>query len=110
MFLEILNLFGNFLTIFAHSSILPVNSYVEYIPGNTNLIFSVPHDGNINLTSFPVRRNGCKDMGGICIFPGSDHCDPEKIFEADIVADLNAKVIAQTVYDKYVESTGKYPH
>ena len=30
--------------------------------------------------------------------------------EADIVADLNAKVITRTVYDKYVESTGKYPH
>ena len=110
MLFELINLFGNLVTIFAHSSILPVNNYVEYIPGNTNLIFSVPHDGSINLTSIPVRRNGCKDLAGVCIFPGSEDCDPDKICEADIVADLNAKVIARTVYDKYVESTGKYPH
>ena len=102
MFFELLNFCGNFLTIFGHSSILPVNGYVEYMPGNTNLIFSVPHDGSINLTSIPVRRNGCMDLAGVCIFPGGDECDPNKICEADIVADLNAKVIARTVYGKYV--------
>eukprot|EP00090_Calanus_glacialis_P016318 TRINITY_DN25571_c0_g1_i1.p1 TRINITY_DN25571_c0_g1~~TRINITY_DN25571_c0_g1_i1.p1 ORF type:complete len:317 (-),score=83.23 TRINITY_DN25571_c0_g1_i1:111-950(-) len=84
--------------------------HVEYIPGNTNLIFSVPHDGSINLTSIPVRRNGCKDAEDVCLYPGKDDCHPEKICKVITGADLNAKVITRTVYDKYVESTGKYPH
>ena len=31
--------------------------YVEYSPGNTNLVFTVPHDGQTYLTSIPTRQN-----------------------------------------------------
>ena len=44
--------------------------YVEYIPGNTNFIFSVAHDGSMNLTSILVRQNDCEDSDGVCIYPG----------------------------------------
>jgi len=112
MFLEFVNLLGVFLSIFvsSFSPPAPSNVYVEYIPGNTNLIFSVPHDGDTNLTSIPLRRNGCKDSEGVCIYPGKEECDPDKICKVIIGADLNAKDIAKTVFDKYVESTGKTPH
>jgi len=110
MLLEIAQLLGLFLTVLVYSSDPPENPYVEYIPGNTNLIFSVPHDGNINLTSIPVRRNGCKDSEGVCIYPGKDECDPDKICKVITWADFNAKVIARTVFEKFVENTGKTPH
>ena len=110
MLLEVVELIGIFLGISVYSLPPPANQYVEYIPGNTNLIFSVPHDGIVNLTSIPVRKDGCKDSQGVCIYPGSEDCDPQKICKADTVADFNAKDIARTVFDKYVESTGKTPH
>ena len=31
--------------------------YVEYSPGNTNLVFTVPHDGQTKLASIPIRQN-----------------------------------------------------
>jgi len=33
------------------------NRYVEYSPGNTNLVFTVPHDGQTKLASIPIRQN-----------------------------------------------------
>lgn len=92
------------------SAIPPENPYVEYVPGNTNLIFSVPHDGNINLTSIPVRRDGCKNTHGVCVYPAMEECESEMICQVDIVADLNAKVITKIVFENYVKNTGKTPH
>ena len=34
-----------------------VYRYVEYSPGNTNLVFTVPHDGQTKLASIPIRQN-----------------------------------------------------
>ena len=92
------------------SSLPPFDPYVEYVPGNTNLIFSVPHDGRINLTSIPIRQDGCKDANGICKYPGTGECKSDAICKVDVVGDLNAAVITRIVYNTYVESTGKYPH
>merc|ERR1711936_332807 len=110
MILAFVELLGVFLGIIALSSFPPENEYVEYIPGNTNLIFSVPHDGIVNLTSIPVRKNGCKNSDDVCIYPGNDDCDPEKVCKVITWADYNAKDIARTVFEKYVENTGKTPH
>merc|ERR1712222_316415 len=44
------------------------NRYVEYSPGNTNLVSTVPHDGQTRLDSIPIRENGCRDVvGGVAI-------------------------------------------
>jgi hypothetical protein len=42
MLLEVVELLGICLAMFVYSSDPPENMHVEYIPGNTNLIFSVP--------------------------------------------------------------------
>jgi len=84
--------------------------YVEYIRGDTNLIFSVPHDGNINLTSIPARKNGCKNLDGICVYPGNDKCHPKDVCKVVTGADLNSLVIARAVFASYVTSTGRTPH
>ena len=99
-----------FLVYYVSSETPPNNPYVEYIQGNTNLIFSVPHDGRINLTSIPIRTNGCKDPSGTCKYPGKDDCETDNICKVITGADLNAAVITRKVYETYVESTGKYPH
>jgi len=110
MVIEIAN-FLLFFTLSAYSSPPPPsNPYVEYIPGNTNLIFSVSHEGSINITSIPIRQDGCKDSTGMCLYPAREDCPAENICKADTVADFNAKVITQTVFDTYVKNTGKTPH
>lgn len=46
-----------------------VNRFVEYIPGDTNLIISVPHGGYLTPSSIPDRSPGCLDDSGVCHFP-----------------------------------------
>ena len=102
MFFEFVNFLGLLVGIFVYSSEPepPSNPHVEYIRGDANLIFSVPHDGKTNLTSIPVRKNGCKDSHGVCVYPGKDDCDPESICKVITWADYNAQVIARTVFEK----------
>ena len=59
--LVILSSISQFISVTASS---PQHPYVEYIPGNTNLIFSVPHDGKVKLPNIPVRKPGCRDDNG----------------------------------------------
>jgi len=62
--------------------------YVEYRAGNLPLIFSAPHDGNLEPESIPDRLcDGCV-----------------------LVNDAWTKPITEGVYDKIVELTGCYPH
>ena len=112
MLIEVANFLGLLLGVFVYSSEPepPSNPYVEYIRGDTNLIFSVPHDGRINLTSIPIRKNGCKDSLGVCVYPGKDDCDPGDVCKVVTGADLNAAVIARTVFATYIENTGRTPH
>ena len=67
MIIEILELVGLLLAVdgvVTEEYRPPDHPYVEYIPGNTNLIFSVPHDGKVKLPNIPVRKPGCKDDNG----------------------------------------------
>ena len=112
MLIEVANFFGLMVGMFVFSSEPepPSNPHVEYIRGDTNLIFSVPHDGKTNLTSIPVRRNGCKDTQGVCVYPGKDDCAPDDVCKVVTWADFNALVIARTVFANYVTNTGRTPH
>ena len=58
--LVILSSFSQFFPVTAS----PQHPYIEYIPGNTNLIFSVPHDGREKLDIIPVRKPGCRNDEG----------------------------------------------
>ena len=66
MIIEILELVGLLLAFdgVATEDRPPQHPYVEYIPGNTNLVISVPHDGRVEPPSIPMRRPGCRDSGG----------------------------------------------
>merc|ERR1712212_1365111 len=66
------------------------NRYVEYSPGNTNLVFTVPHDGQTYLTSIPTRQNGCRDVvGGVCYYPSSEDCQKPFLCRAVLRSDVN---------------------
>jgi len=110
MLLEIAEVISLLFIIHVHSGGPPSNPYVEYIQGDTNLIFSVPHDGTVNLTSVPVRKNGCKDSQGVCVYPGKANCDDEAVCKVITWADYNAAMITRTVFNTYLANTGKTPH
>ena len=77
MIIEILELVGLLLAVdgvVTEEYRLPDHPYVEYIPGNTNLVISVPHDGRVEPPGIPLRRPGCRDSeGGSQVVP-ADHC------------------------------------
>ena len=54
------------------------NNFVEYRPGNTNLIISVPHDGFQRPNQLPNRTHGCRNKprseGGLCQYPWTPDC------------------------------------
>ena len=48
--------------------------FFQYLPGDTNLVITVPHGGSTKPSGWPERRKGCKDANNDCIY-GSD-CTP----------------------------------
>ena len=85
-------------------------SYVEYIPGDTNLIFTVPHDGKETPDHLPTRQQGCQDSKGVCKFPGKKNCKKNKICTVATKGDANTQDIARTVFTEFKKITGKTPH
>jgi len=100
---------------------------VEYVPGDTNLIFSVPHDGEFKLRSVPQREPGCgkvgKDKsacvytyrepgctGENCIRPGGGKCTEEKSCWVVTYVDRNTRKIARRAWEKFRDMTGLTPH
>lgn len=87
------------------------NRYVEYSPGNTNLIFTVPHDGQIRPKSIPTRKNGCRDVvGGVCFYPSKEGCQKPFLCKALIFSDSNTHDFAKRSRAAFTESTGLVPH
>jgi len=56
-------------TLLSRDVFFGVNRYVEYVPGDTNLIVSIPHGGYLKPSSIPDRTPGCRDRSGVCQFP-----------------------------------------
>jgi len=91
--------------------------YVEYSPGDTNLIISVPHDGFIHPHTIPNRTDGCRDMiGGTCEYPLREDC-PSKGPKTDewycravTYSDSNTQDIAREFIREFVTLTGRRPH
>jgi len=107
---------------FSQDTIFKGSGTVEYIPGNINLLISVPHDGTIKLKEIPDRRNGLK-VDGKCKY-GKDidkkvssttQCKEKYkrlCCKAVVVRDLNASTIAETAVQEYVRLSGgkERPH
>ena len=84
--------------------------YVEYIPGNINLIFTVPHNGYEKSDYMPTRKHGCENNKGVCQFPGKESCSKSKICKVATLGDAHTQEIARTVFNTFVKNTGKTPH
>ena len=84
--------------------------YVEYFPGNINLVFTVPHNGYEKPDHMPTRKHGCKNMVGVCKFPGKDKCSKSKICKVATLGDAHTQEMARTVFNTFVRNTGKTPH
>lgn len=69
-----------------------LNSYIEYIAGNTPVVISAPHGGTISPSSIPDRI--AANCGGA----------------ATTIADLNTVELARSMQQRYFARFGKYPH
>jgi len=83
--------------------------YVDYTPGNINLILTVPHNG-IRKSNIPKRKPGCKNDEGVCQYPGKENCSQKKICKVVTLADANTKEIAKVAFDTFVNNTKMTPH
>jgi len=96
------------------------HKYVEYTPGNINLIISVPHDGFIHAATIPNRTDGCRDKhrdeGGVCEYPVREDC-PSKGPRTDdwycravTYADAFTQDIAKSFMREFEKMTGRRPY
>merc|ERR1719153_1376074 len=85
-------------------------NYVDYIPGDLNLILSVPHNGNMRPDDMPTRQPGCENRNGVCEFPGKENCNKDKVCKVATLGDSQTQEIARILFDKFVENTGRMPH
>ena len=92
----------------------PRHPHVEFIPGNTNLVISAPHDGTVKPPNIPVRQAGCRrETGGECQFSRDqreEECQTDLQCGVVTARDTNSAQIARVVFTKYQELTGLTPH
>ena len=94
----------------------PQHPYVEFIPGNTNLVLSAPHDGTVEPPNIPMRRPGCRrERGAQCEYNRKEveeevECQPELVCRVITGRDTASSEIARVVFTKYLELTGLTPH
>jgi len=96
------------------------NEYIEYRPGNTNLIISVPHDGFYMPGNIPNRTHGCRDKakseGGNCQYPYTSDCpsdgpsSDEWFCKAVTYNDAFTQEIGRGFIKEYQSLTGKTPY
>merc|ERR1712055_785995 len=90
-------------------------SWVEYLPGDLNLIITVPHNGKEKPEGLEGRKAGYKDNEGLCHFPGTDNPEEmdsdDEVCEVSLGADLYTRSIAKKVSKKLEKLTGgQKPH
>lgn len=107
---------------------LGIHGFVEYIPGNTNLIISVPHGGEMRPPFMDDRDKKPKtNKSTVVPPPGIDNKNAnigidesrDPILESmeddtnskiSVVADIFTQEIAKILVKKYEEITGRRPH
>jgi len=112
MLLEVLAIFNLIFSVYSNTP-APENKYLTYIQGDINIIISVPHGGQKeykNNKTIPDRKPGCKDETGTCQFGEENKTkNCKKVCSIRTGADLRSELIARTVFDKFVNKTGKKP-
>jgi len=116
MMLEVLAIFNIIFSVFSDTP-APENKYLTYIQGDINIIISVPHGGQKeyrNNETIPDRKPGCMDDAGNCHFGMENktmNCKNVNDNSCPIRdgADMRSELIARSVYDKFVNNTGKKP-
>lgn len=84
-------------------------SYVDYTPGNINLILAVPHNG-YDKPDIPTRQPGCQNRAGVCEFPGKSSCSKKARCKVATLGDAFTQRIGRDVFSTFVLLTGKTPH
>jgi len=88
--------------------------WVEYLPGDLNLIITVPHNGEEKPEGLEDRKDGYKDKKGLRHFPGTDNPEEmdseDEVCEVSLGADLFTRSIAKKVSKKLEELNGQKPH
>ena len=69
------------------------NGYIEYIAGNTPVIFAAPHGGSLTPSEIPDRTEAL--------------CDTTEIVTQ---ADANTEALVREIQSAFHARTGKYPH
>ena len=107
---------------------LGIHGFVEYIPGNTNLIISVPHGGEMRPPFMDDRDKKPKTTKSTVVPPhgidnnsadvGDEKVDVLKTdslqddtnAKISVVADIFTQEIAKILIKEYEENTGSRPH
>jgi len=92
------------------TAIVPSTEYVQYIPGDINLIISVPHDGRSKPKDLRNRRNGVKVRGECDYEADSSQASAKDICKVVLGADLNSKKIGLLMAEEYKRISGNQPH
>jgi len=116
MLLEVLAIFNLIFGVYSNTP-APENKYLTYIQGDINIIISVPHGGQKEYKTnetIPDRKPGCKDEAGNCHFGEENKTMNCKNVNDNVCpirdgADMRSELIARSVYDKFVNNTGKKP-
>ena len=91
-----------------------LDSFVEYIPGNSNIILSIPHGGKISVHEIPNRIPGCHDSTTtgpdfVCLFHRNQECLRNETCRIVTRADLKTIELGNIITN-YLTNVGKMPH
>lgn len=90
---------------------LGTNGFVEYHPGNTNLILSIPHGGRWKPSFIKDRCRHDPSSEDESEKPEKNEGDPEVRNNSFVVcADKNTMVLGMVFVEEFVRLTGKQPH
>eukprot|EP00095_Tigriopus_kingsejongensis_P004044 maker-scaffold5_size1054832-snap-gene-5.16 protein:Tk04044 transcript:maker-scaffold5_size1054832-snap-gene-5.16-mRNA-1 annotation:"PREDICTED: uncharacterized protein LOC100492536" len=88
------------------------SEYIQYIPGNFNVVVTIPHGGSAKPSSWPDRRPGCPNTNGVaCYYSKTDPCIPDASQCSFVhVSDAHTRTIGLGVANVIMQRFGKQPH
>jgi len=92
------------------SGIVTKTEYVQYIPGDTNLIISIPHDGRRRPSDLRDRTNGTKASGECDYRADASNVKRKHLCKVTVHADWNTKKIGLLMSEEFKRITGKSPY
>ena len=101
---------STFFYIFALCSTGSHGAFVDYTPGNLNIIITAPHGGSEKPANISNRIHGCPDGAGGCVYNKDESCSNEDECEARTGTDSKTRDIAKRLADQLEILTGERPH